>query len=443
MKYINSKSNLIQFFSTIEKEIKKNSVYNTENFDNFNWNETITDAEKKLFDYLKKNESDNNLILLKKCLENDNNSDKVFQFYFLDGMKSFLSLNEEDKYVIVNSYNKKEELSLHIMNYIELKNSYDKGMKKENTLKETIKNIIEDEQFFNDLKNIFTSEKVADYCKNPLQYYKGLSGIDIYDEKEKEKEKNLNQLSGDKTISKFNYTNEQNKQEEKNMIDIDTEGIPDFYSALLDDELKENNEVEYKCQLYLDYEYFINKVFNKDFLKERIIYSYLPYGIKACVSLIPKIVINMCGNNIKSYNIETNDSENYKKILRGLYTVIILHELIHLIRRDNPKKLWSKEYTPKADKGTYEGGKSFIYHIFGDLTIIYMDLEFAEVILNKDSWKKNCNDLKNQYSRFKDKKDDEIIQSLKEKELIKCYDSIIEQKDEDVEDYDFCYRFTS
>ena len=189
LKYINSKSNLIQFFSTIEKEIKKNSVYNTENFDNFNWNETITDAEKKLFDYLKKNESDNNLILLKKCLENDNNKDKVFKFYFLDGMNSFLSLNEEDKYVIVNSYNQKKELSLHIMNYVELKNSYDEGMKKENTLKETIKNIIEDEQFFNDLKNIFTSEKVADYCKNPLQYYKGLSGIDIYDEKEKEKKK--------------------------------------------------------------------------------------------------------------------------------------------------------------------------------------------------------------------------------------------------------------
>ena len=151
----------------------------------------------------------------------------------------------------------------------------------------------------------------------------------------------------------------------------------------------------------------------------------------------------MCGNNIKSYNIETNDSENYKTILKALYTVIIMHELIHFIRRENPERPLSNEYTPKIDKNNYEGGKSFIYHIFGTLVVMYMDLEFAKVILNKDSWKKDCKSLKDQYLRFKDKKDDEIINTFKEKELIKCYDSIIGIKNDHFEDYDFCYRSTS
>ena len=106
------------------------------------------------------------------------------QFYYLDEMKSFLSLNEEDKHLIVNSYNMKEELSLKIMNYIDMKKSYDEGIKKENILNETIKNIIEDEQFFNNLRDIFTLEKVANYCKNPLKYSKGRFGIKICDEKE-------------------------------------------------------------------------------------------------------------------------------------------------------------------------------------------------------------------------------------------------------------------
>ena len=97
-------------------------------------------------------------------------------------------------------------------------------------------------------------------------------------------------------------------------------------------------------------------------------------------------------------------------------------------------------YLKEAKK---DGGKSFIYHIFGTFVIMYMDLEFAKVILNKDSWKKDCKSLKDEYLRFKDKKDDEIFESFKENELIKCYDSIIEIKDESDEDYDFCCRLTA
>ena len=38
-----------------------------------------------------------------------------------------------------------------------------------------IKGMIESKEFFNDIKEIFTSEKVIDYIKNPLQNIKAES----------------------------------------------------------------------------------------------------------------------------------------------------------------------------------------------------------------------------------------------------------------------------
>ena len=262
MKCINSKSNLIEFLSLIKKENEENIIFNIKNFDNFNWNKIITESEKKLIKLLKENNSENDLMKLNEYLYNDSQVNKIFQFYYIDDMKSFLSLNEEDKYVIVNSFHMDEKkLSLHIINYIELKNSYDEGMKKQNILKEKIQNIIEDEQFFNDLRDIFTSEKVVDYCKNPLQYKKGKSDVDIYDEKKNVKEKNKKLLKkGNKseTISKFTYHKEKDEQKTKEIINIDTQGIQDICSETLDDDLKDIKiEDDYKCQFYLDYEYFM------------------------------------------------------------------------------------------------------------------------------------------------------------------------------------------
>ena len=181
-------------------------------------------------------------------------------------------------------------------------------------------------------------------------------------------------------------------------------------------------------------------VFKEDFFKKRIIYSFLPLGIKACVSSVPKIVLNICGNNITSY--KNNNKDEYKKILKALYIVIILHELFHLIRRENPKKSITNEYTPKISGCNYEGGRSLIYHIFGDFAILYIDNEFANAILSRDSWTKNSKELKKQYLRFKDKKEDDIVNNLNDNLVIKCYDSFVEEEDDSGEVEDFRCRLT-
>ena len=58
--------------------------------------------------------------------------------------------------------------------------------------------------------------------------------------------------------------------------------------------------------------------------------------------------------------------------------------------------------------------------------------------MNIDSWKKDSKALKIEFSRFKKKNDDEIINFLKMKGGIKCFDSIIEKDVDVVEERYYC-----
>ena len=138
--------------------------------------------------------------------------------------------------------------------------------------------------------------------------------------------------------------------------------------------------------------------------------------------------------------LKKENSEEYKKVLKALYIIIILDELIHLIRRENQKESLKNEYTSKTVNCNYEDGKSFIYHIFGGFPVLYIDLKFANVILNRDSWTKKSKELKKQFLRFKGKKDDDIINSLKMIGGIKCYDAIIEEDADSDEEEVFCCK---
>ena len=172
-------------------------------------------------------------------------------------------------------------------------------------------------------------------------------------------------------------------------------------------------------------------------MKERIVYTYLPNCIKAFVCCVPRIMINICGNSIISYKDDIN-SEDYKTILKALYTVSIIHKFIHLIRRENRNESLTNEFTKKPDEKSYiEGGQSFIYHVFGDFKIYYLDIQFAKAILNLDSWKKDNLILKKELLRFKKTKND-IINTLKKNGGIKCYDSFIEDDDNLSKKRDYC-----
>ena len=124
-------------------------------------------------------------------------------------MNDFLLLSKEDKYIILNSYDFNTKFHVKTKNYRALKSSYDEGMKKENCLKEKVKKIIEDKEFFYFIKDILNSGKIVDYCRNPIHYIKDENNkIKIYNEKKGEEE-NLNQK-----ISKFKIKSNKNGIEE-------------------------------------------------------------------------------------------------------------------------------------------------------------------------------------------------------------------------------------
>ena len=112
-------------------------------FDKINWDEIVTEEEKKLIKYLEENQSEYEIKKLYKYLETDAIKKDISQFYYLNKMESFLSLPEEDKYIIINSCNKKIDFYKQVSNYKSLKDSYNEGMEKGKNLQETIKNMIE------------------------------------------------------------------------------------------------------------------------------------------------------------------------------------------------------------------------------------------------------------------------------------------------------------
>lgn len=453
LKYIKSNEKLNEFIIDIDKIVKKKVISDVDDFENINWNILYDNTEIKFIEYLNNNKTNNDVIDLYTFINENSNTKEKFEFYYINKMNNFFSLSIEDKYVMINSIDDEKKFYSHCCEYYSSKCSYEEGMQKDKILKDTVENIIESDEFFNEIKDILKSNKVKNYCKNPIQYIKSDKTVLSYNEKDEEI-KRLNKNNKERIISKFNSNINVDDNEPIidifNILDIKENKEKDIESFEKQEENSKiqfnidepsNKEKEYKCQLELDYEYFINNIFDKNFFKNRIIYSFLPINIKAFVSNIPKIVINICGNNITSFKFEKN-TEEYKKILKALYICILIHEIIHYIRRINPKKKVSNEfeYTPISDSINYEGGKSFTYHIFGEFIINYIDLDFAKAILNINNWENNNDSLKNEYSKLKKKDKEEILEYMEKTGGIRCYDSSIEEKKDIVgeEDYYCC-----
>ena len=433
-----------------QHEIYSNPIFitNEEDFSKIKWDNIILESEKKFIHCLKE---DNNLKKnhLFKYIEKEPKLKKLYEFYYLNEMKSFLSLGLEEKYIFINSFylqNSSEfsELNLEFTSSLE---SYKEGIENANEFEKTIKEIIEKKEFYELMKEILISKKVMDYIKNPSQYCKNINTKDIneYQEKKEDEKKYKNRKIYQKKvknekikISKF----DDNLKEEEDLDTKDKENDTEDFFDFLNWPNSEDDKKDFKCQFEEDYEYFIKHVFKDNFFKKRIIYSYLSVGIKAIVYDLPKIILNICGNNIISNKINKN-GEDYKTIIKALLVIILLHKIIHLIRRENEKKeIRPMEFTP--ERNTFEGGQSFIYYIFGDFVVKYIDLNFAIKILDIVSWgenKENKNVLKEEFDRL-NKKDNVKIKDMENDSWIKCYSSGNEKDDKDKNEEEveyYCY----
>ena len=372
-------------------------------------------------------------------------------------INEFLSLKKEYIYLIIHSYHyEKKQNNINFykytLNFIEQIKSYNEGIKKD--LNKEIKEIIESKDFFSLIHYIYNTDTIKDYCKNPVQYLKDMNKNEIkkYYEKEEEIYLRKNIISSKKELKITNFTTGKKESLNKNNKELDEDINYDILcinDILTDDkndkeilnsnDLKEIDEKEIDCQLEMNYKYFMKNTFTENFFKERIIFSYLPVEIKGFVSNIPKIIINVCGNNILKYKYDANCDE-FKLILKALLVCVVIHELIHLCRRENRDKIFQNDqYTPKIEDKIFEGGKSLIYHIFGVFVIVYINLEFAKAILDLHCWKNHGNILKEKYSKLGD---DEKAQkeNIELNGGIKCYNSELDdQYSYEEDDYNYYY----
>ena len=418
--------------------------------------ELFTESEKNLIEYIKKNRSDKVVVKLLEVLEGIPDTKEKFEFYYMEKINKFLSLNKEHIYLIFHSYieakkSSKCDFYQHTLNYIEQIDSYKEGIKKD--LKKEIKEIIENEDFFSLIHNIYNSNTIKDYCQNPVQYLKELysQNVELYYEKNissRKKGKNdkkyriVSNFAIDKKEDNANDGDKNDNNEKDENVELDPNLL---FEPLDNDDIKIlNNSIdENDRQLELGYQYFMKNVFNENFFKDRIIFSYLPASIKGFVSNVPKIVLNVCGNNIITYKYK-RDCDEFKIILKALLVCVIIHELIHMCRRakedkiEGPEKIFENDpYTPKKEDKIFGGGKSLIYHIFGAFVINYINYNFAKVIIDANSWINNGKCLKEKYKELGDdnKKKEKYVES---DGGIKCYNSEIEQEDY-FDDFNYYY----
>ena len=165
-------------------------------------------------------------------------------------------------------------------------------------------------------------------------------------------------------ISKFIiYKDKNNFLFDKNEKRINNININDIKKNKENYKMINNNLNKENCQLEKDYEFFMTNIFDSDFFKNRIIYYFLPIGIKGFVEKLPKIIINIAGNSFLKYNIDEN-SEEFIILIRALFVIAIVKEIIQLIRRQN--KDYKQNFLVGKNFENYDEGKSLIYYFFGD-----------------------------------------------------------------------------
>ena len=156
MKLINSKSPILGILNNVKKDINKSIIFkkiddetdeNSFKFDNIKWEELITESEKIFAKYLKDNSENEDVKKLYKDFDEYIELKDKLHYYYKDMMESFMSLTKEEKYIFINSFNYGIKFHTQCSKFKSLKDSYDKSMKK-NELKERIKTIIEDKNYY-------------------------------------------------------------------------------------------------------------------------------------------------------------------------------------------------------------------------------------------------------------------------------------------------------
>lgn len=108
----------------------------------------------------------------------------------------------------------------------------------------------------------------------------------------------------------------------KHILDLDI--LKNYYSAPIFYAKKPNKEVYIAAKeesLSKEFEFFKNKIFNKNFFKDYIILDYLPYSVKAVTTNFMRIIYNFSRKGVKFVHLFT-DYYNEKDLKTVIYCII-------------------------------------------------------------------------------------------------------------------------
>lgn len=420
-----------EYFYLCLKEIEKYFPINFEN------NETKFDEEwkKKAKISLKKFEKKKiqNIMTIfsdvKNHYEKKGNLDdfakvgKLLREFQVDIKKNEALKKLEEDYLLNPSYKQ------YIDDFLEYSCEKYKGDKElyEQKKKELYKSLIFHDILNLDLENI--EESLFIIYLGKIMNNKQMDFDEIYQEY-KNNYKNLqNALNNDLTV------------ELKSILD-NTEFLDDLLSILESNSVKnylekkrkfteENNNVEFITNndvfdddLSKEYIKLLNYLKNdKDWLKDKIIFKYLPKYKRAIVNPLMRILVNPL--YIEISELLKDDVDKRKIILKAYLIIILIHEIIHLLKFFKEK--FSFDYIPTTPKHR-EGGEVFIEYLFGITKIKNISLKQANIINDPNNWK----DINNLHQIF----ENEIIVKTEKKEVNENFGYCINFYNTDLEEED-------
>ena len=152
---------------------------------------------------------------------------------------------------------------------------------------------------------------------------------------------------------------------------------------------EENNNVEFKtnndvsdADMTKEYNKLLNNLKNdKNWLKNKIIFKYLPKDKRAIVNPLMRILVNPL--YIEMSELLKKDIDKRKIILQGYLIIILTQEFIHLLEFFKEKNFL--EYIPKNQK-QIKNELILMEYLFGVTKITNISLEQAKIINEPNNW---------------------------------------------------------
>ena len=319
-------------------------------------------------------DDDENISNLKKDYipeENDLIKKYINKYFLYDKILNVDRKNIFDVLIFLQTYPKDESYYIdqnYDKKYIEYKNKLIEKLKDLNRLdSDSFYEIISDDAFHQEIIEILNSEPVKNYLLNNRDFKELRTPVE----------------NGEKFDFRFCNDNE---------------------------EFTENLSKEF-CKFY-------EKIKEKLFFVDLFRLKYLPTNIRALVDSNLKIVINSL-----HYDFNENISRSNKKIiLKAVFKILILHEIIHILKYLKPGANYNN--IPKTPRGR-EGGKMFINYLFNKPIITRISLEQANAINDMDNWK-DLNKLRNIFPKSEKSSSQSNNKEMQSKNFINLYLSLEE-----------------